>query len=70
MIARQNSRLDPVAQMQLLQDRGHIVFDGLFLQIQRAADFLVAASFGHQTQDLFFAFRQLIQRIGRAPPAA
>ena len=62
MRPRQHRRLDPVADLQLFQNRRHVMFDGLFLQLQRLANLAVAFAQGDQLQDLFLTLGQIVQR--------
>ena len=63
MLPRQHRRLDPVPDLQLLQNRRHVVLHGLFLQFQRLADFAVALALRHQLQNILLALAQVIQRV-------
>src|SRR5215470_1530773 len=52
--------------LELGQDIGHVVFDGLFRKAQLEADLLIAFAAGHQLQHLPLATAQLRHRIARA----
>lgn len=47
-LPREEGCLDAVAHLELLQDIGHVVLDGFFLQIELAPDLLVAQPLGEE----------------------
>lgn len=51
------SGFDTIAHTQLQHDVGHVMFDGLLGQLQRARDFLVGHTLGNQLKDLVFTRR-------------
>lgn len=63
MVTGHQRRLDAVAHLQFLQDVGHVVFYGLFLDVQFRTDLLVAETAGHPAQDLLFPAGEVGKRI-------
>src|SRR5215471_5773857 len=54
-----------IADTQLPEDVGYIIFDGSFRESQRGSDLTITVSSGHQTENLSFARRQLFFVIRR-----
>src|SRR5215831_1204892 len=54
-----------IADTQLPEDVGYIIFDGSFRESQRGGDLTITVSSGHQTENLSFARRQLFFVIRR-----
>src|SRR5262249_10321982 len=55
-----------IADVQLPEDVGYVIFDGSFRESQSGSDLTITVSSGHQTENLSFARRQLFPVIRRS----
>src|SRR3954467_5004697 len=63
-VAQHHCRLGAVAYFKLGQNAAHMMFDGLFVEIELQSDALVAQPVGHQSEDLTLTRAEIGKRAG------